>query len=101
MKIRQKMVAVLTLAVLGSTAQAGESRQPWLAEAFAGSADASVATLSAADMAQTQGRFALIPFIGLVVGTDIALASFYWGVYVPTVGGSSCGTLCSSLVQQH
>jgi hypothetical protein len=34
-----------------------------------------------------------------VVGADLALASFFWGVYIPTVyggGGVACHT-CSNL----
>jgi hypothetical protein len=86
---------------MAGTTQAGQLEQAWLAEAFAGSPGAAVTSLSASEMAQTRGKLALLPFIGLVVGTDIALASFFWGVYVPTVGGSGCGTICTSLVQQH
>ena len=38
-------------------------------------------TVSMLEAAQLRGK--VLPFIGGVVTVDLALASFYWGVYVP------------------
>lgn len=51
--------------------------------------------LDPAEMQDTQGQ--LWPLIGAVVTVDLALATFFWGTYVPTVTGTSpTGGLLSS-----
>jgi hypothetical protein len=41
--------------------------------------------LDAVGMAETRGRIWALPLA--IVGVDLALMSFYWGVYVPSLGG--------------
>lgn len=46
-----------------------------------------VELLSEAEMTHTEGEFlpAYFGYLAAVVTIDLALAGFYWGVYVPTV----------------
>ena len=64
-----------------------------LASAFEGAAFVDAHTLDEAAMRDTRGE--LWPFIVSVVGVDLALSSYFWGVYVPTVGGGSGCVTCS------
>ncbi len=51
--------------------------------------------LDPVEMQETKGQ--LWPLIGAVVTVDLALATFFWGTYVPTVTGTSpTGGLLSS-----
>jgi hypothetical protein len=60
-----------------------------LAAAFAAPPEAAPQPLSASQMQATEGQ--LWPLIGAIVSVDLALSGYFWGVYVPTVYGSSSG----------
>ena len=60
-----------------------------LATAFGPAADADLVPLTDEQMGATEGQ--LWPIIGAVVTLDLALSSYFWGVYVPTMYGSSSG----------
>lgn len=64
-----------------------------LAQAFDGFELAGATLLDEPTMRDTRGE--LWPFIVSVVGLDLALSSYFWGVYVPTVGGGSGCITCS------
>lgn len=94
---RKRVGTALALAVVMSWSGAGQAAPapaasaPWIDNAFSASSPESYRQLSAEEMATTRGKLALVPFIGLVIGTDIALASFFWGIYVPSMlGAGNC-----------
>lgn len=60
-----------------------------LAAAFEVQPVATPQPLSASQMQATEGQ--LWPLIGAIVSVDLALSGYFWGVYVPTVYGSSSG----------
>jgi hypothetical protein len=99
--LSNSLVGALTLSLLISAAAnaAPAATEPWLGDVVDPSALPAVELLSDSEMASTHGRFAPLALIGVVVGADLALASFFWGVYIPTVyggGGVACHT-CSNL----
>jgi hypothetical protein len=61
-----------------------------VAAAFAGSDElpSSLALLSDAEMAATEGRFAPLGLALAIASVDIALIGVFWGVYVPYYGSS-------------
>lgn len=60
-----------------------------LTATFGPVADGGLVPLTERQMKATEGQ--LWPLIGAVVTLDLALSSYFWGVYVPTVYGSSSG----------
>ena len=73
-----------------------------LAQAFDDAKSSNAKLLDAGVMRDTRGQ--VWPFIAAVATFDLALASYFWGVYVPTVsaGGGGCMTCSwSALVAQH
>ncbi len=109
MKTLQTLVAGLSLAVvIGqplTVAAAPAGGEPaWLSEAFAEGAALDQAH-ALDETAMTDSRGQLAPLIGVVAGIaglDLALMSFYWGYYIPTVssGGGAC-TGCNTMYSQH
>jgi hypothetical protein len=88
-KQSKALASALALSVFVSSAAsaATPAAQNWVTDAFAGGTPASVEQLSPAEMQATEGRLALVPFIAAVVSVDLALAGFFWGVYVPYATG--------------
>jgi hypothetical protein len=83
----------LSVAMSGSVMAAPTGEAAWLADAFGGASAGTVSRLSAPEMAQTRGRFApMVAYIGAVAGLDLALAGFFWGVYIPSYGGGGCSS---------
>lgn len=88
-------VAVVTglLLAQGALANPGTagtpSMQDQLAAAFEAPPVAAPMPLSQSQMLATEGQ--LWPLIGAIVSVDLALSGYFWGVYVPTVYGSSSG----------
>jgi hypothetical protein len=72
-----------------------------LAQAFDGFEQSGATLLDDQAMRDTRGE--LWPFIVSVVGVDLALSSYFWGVYVPYVsgGGSGCITCSYALTVAH
>ena len=60
-----------------------------LSATFGPMVDTGIVPLTDAQMDATEGQ--LWPIIGAVVTLDLALSSYFWGVYVPTMYGSSSG----------
>lgn len=85
---------VLSLSVVGTGAfadttgglPAGESSSA-LASYFSELPAGSVELLDPVQMEETRGE--IWPLIGAVVTIDLALATFFWGTYVPSVTGNS------------
>lgn len=49
--------------------------------------------MNESDMAATQGEiWPLVGAIGAIVAVDLALQSYFFGTYVPSMGGGSCAT---------
>ena len=65
-----------------------------LANAFDGIGPPTTVLLDDQTMRDTRGE--LWPFVFGVVGLDLALAGYFWGVYVPAVGGSGNCTTCNT-----
>ena len=83
----------LSIAMSGSAMAAPAGEPAWVGDAFGGVTPSTVAALSGADMATTRGRFApMVVYIGAVAGLDLALAGFFWGVYLPAYGGGGCSS---------
>ena len=88
----RSLAAALALAMLvSSTATVAAPAPPSVADAFGGTSAPGVQALGDADMENTQGRLALVPVIAAIVSVDLALAGFFWGVYLPTVYASGGG----------
>jgi hypothetical protein len=90
------LAAIMSWSGAGQAATAAAVPAPWIEDAFSGSPPESYRQLSAEEMSETRGKFALVPFVGLVIGTDIALASFFWGVYLPSLQGYASCMSCVS-----
>ena len=85
------MALSITMSAASMAAPTGEAG--WVGDAFGGRIAGTVVPLSERDMRATRGRFApLVAYIGAVVGLDLALAGFFWGVYIPNYGGGGCSS---------
>lgn len=103
MKLRSKLgwmplICTLTMAPLVS---ADSLREPGggavdFASAFAEPESSSLRPMTREAMGETKGE--VWPVIAAIVATDIALASYFWGVYVPSVSnsGGQCGAACDT-----
>ncbi|MEM1403099.1 MAG: hypothetical protein AAGG55_07205 [Pseudomonadota bacterium] len=109
----QKLKRVALLMVLatgggtGTTALAedfapmGSSEYTTLSAAFEGGLPADASLLDNRAMEQTHGQlWPLVGGIAAIVGVDLALAGYFWGVYVPSMGGGSCAT-CTIPTPSH
>tara|TARA_R110000772_G_scaffold268721_1_gene398013 strand:+ start:2569 stop:2898 length:330 start_codon:yes stop_codon:yes gene_type:complete len=78
---------------------------PWVASAFgsAGTVPDGATLLSAPELASSTGRLAPLAIALGIAGVDIALMSFYWGIYVPQYGGGggSCAVCNNSKLNSH
>ena len=110
MMLKTKCVALLTaLAVTGSLA-AGASAENFaptdaeylaLAATFEGGLPGEASLLDKRAMEQTHGQlWPLVGGIAAIVGVDLALAGYFWGVYVPSTGRGSC-TTCTIPTPSH
>jgi len=82
-----------SLGVLATTAAAAPVQTPDpLQASFAGLAPGAVEQLTAAELDATKGRW-LPAFVFGVVGADLALSAYFWGVYVPNYTGGTGGCL--------
>lgn len=91
------LVCTLTAAPLVSAGNAVDGVQVPSGEfnlAFSGAESSALLPMSEAAMGETRGE--IWPFIAAVVATDLALATYFWGVYVPSVSnsGGQCGAAC-------
>ena len=108
--LKTKNIAlVMTLAVTSSlaTGASAENFAPTdteyvaLASAFDGGLPVEASLLDNQAMEQTHGQlWPLVGGIAAIVGVDLALASYFWGVYVPSTGGGSC-TTCTIPTPSH
>lgn len=103
MKLRSKMgwmplVCTLTMAPLVSADSLREADgvSKNFASAFSGLESSSLRPMTRDTMEETKGE--VWPLIAAIVATDIALASYFWGVYVPSVSnsGGQCGAACDT-----
>lgn len=84
-------VALSLLLSGAAMAKPPEKLEPWALNAFTDAPVGSMDVLQDVEMERTEGK--LLPFIVGVVTIDFALASYFWGTYVPTVtGGGGCGS---------
>ena len=77
----------------GAVPERGSDGSEPFALAFAEAPREGLRILDEEALRDTEG--ALWPLIGAVVTIDLALATFFWGAYVPTVTGSG-GGLCTT-----
>ncbi|MHA7815481.1 MAG: hypothetical protein ACX93N_03330 [Pseudohaliea sp.] len=80
-----------SLGVMATTAAAGPAKaaDP-LQASFAGLAPGAVKALTATELDATKGQW-LPAFVFGVVGADLALSAYFWGVYVPNYAAASGG----------
>lgn len=78
-----------------------DSEYAALATAFDGGLPGDASVLDNQAMEQTHGQlWPLVGGIAAIVGVDLALASYFWGVYVPSTGGGSCAS-CTLPTPSH
>ncbi|GEM_PF-941797 len=98
--VRHFVAPLLVALVASSTTMAEEQRFGQgmdivdYNQVFAEAPTESVSWLSESQMTETKGE--VMPFILGVVAVDLALAGFFWGVYVPNYasGGGGGGSTC-------
>jgi len=77
-----------SLVATASAAAAPPAVDP-LQASFAGLPAGAVEQLTATELEGTKGRW-LPAFVFGVVGADLALSAYFWGVYVPNYAGGGC-----------
>lgn len=101
------MLAVCTISAVMHTAHASEKIaeaegginmrpahvEQLMTNAFAADAMSTIDVLSTTDMEDTRGE--LWPFVLGVVGLDLAISTYFWGTYVPSMSGGGSCTACS------
>ena len=107
---KTKNVALLMALTISSSLATGASAENFaptdteyvaLASAFEGGLPGEASFLDNQAMEQTHGQlWPLVGGIAAIVGVDLALASYFWGVYVPSTGGGSC-TTCTIPTPSH
>ena len=107
---KTKNVALLMALTISSSLAIGASAEIFaptdreyvaLASAFEGGLPGEASLLDNQAMEQTHGQlWPLVGGIAAIVGVDLALASYFWGVYVPSAGGGSC-TTCTIPTPSH
>jgi len=93
--IGSKMIVATLLGVLTAPATMADEHAPQalaadrglIASHFPSVGEGQMEVLDAQAMGSTRGE--LWPLIGAVVTVDLALATFFWGTYVPTMSGTS------------
>lgn len=72
------------------------------AQAFAGADYSEIALMNESAMQETEGQlWPLVGGIAAIVGVDIALSSYFWGVYVPSAGGAGKCPSCTIPTPSH
>lgn len=105
-KTLTKGAAVTAMLLFTSAAMADDlfipDHQMLGAQAFAGADASEIALMNESAMQETEGQlWPLVGGIAAIVGVDIALASYFWGVYVPSSGGGGKCPTCTIPTPNH
>lgn len=102
------IVAVGMLQAAVPSVNAAESepvsgKQVVLSAFGAGTVPANVDMLDETQMQETRGRLAPLVVAATIAGLDLAMMSFFYGVYVPNYAshGGACATCSGSSINHH
>ena len=99
------LTALISQPLVASASSPVAEDTAWANSAFGGvsSMPSGAEMLSGAELEDATGRLAPLALTFAIAGFDVALMSFYWGVYVPYYsGGGGCVGGCSySVIHQR